>query len=119
MPVRSLHSSVLRWPDRSTVEAAARQWARQVAAGRSDVVAVGWFGSYPAGNWGVGSDLDLVVVLEATLEPFERRAVGFDTTTLPVPADLLVYTRAEWERLAQRTGSKSFARQVEWLLGSP
>jgi hypothetical protein len=45
--------------------------------------------------------------------------VGFDTTTLPVPADLLVYTRAEWERLAQRTGSKSFARQVEWLLGSP
>jgi predicted nucleotidyltransferase len=90
-----------------------------VAAQWHDVVAVGWFGSYPAGNWGVGSDLDLVVVLEAAREPFERRAVRFDTTTLPVPADLLVYTRAEWERLGQRTGSKSFARGVEWLVGSP
>jgi predicted nucleotidyltransferase len=66
-------------------------------------VAVGYFGSYARGDWGVGSDLDLVVIVEASAEPFERRAV---------PVDLLVYTRAEWTRLASRP------RDVVWLVGA-
>lgn len=41
-------------------------------------------------------------------EPFERRAVPFDNLRLPVPVDLLVYTQAEWARLA--TPVRRYAR---------
>jgi hypothetical protein len=47
----------------------------------------------------VGSDLDLIAVVESSPEPFERRALAWDLNTLPVSAELLVYTRPEWERL--------------------
>ena len=112
MPVRSLGSAVFTWPDAETVTAAARAWAAEVARGTPSVVAVSYFGSYARGDWGVGSDLDLVVIVEASAEPFERRAVPFDTLRLPVPVDLLVYTRAEWARLASRP------RDVVWLVGT-
>ena len=118
MPVRSLRSSVLKWPDARVVAAATHDWAVRLAAEHADVVAVGWFGSYPRGTWGVGSDVDLVIVLRAAAEPFERRAARFDTTGLPVPADLLVYTQAEWRSLAA-AGGRSLAAGVEWLVGGP
>ena len=73
------------------------------------MTAVGYFGSYARGDWGVGSDLDLVVIVDDSPEPFERRAARWDATGLPVPADVLVYTRAEWERLSARP------REVVWV----
>lgn len=99
MPVRSLTSSVLRWPDRDQVVDAVTAWAREVVARDPTVIRVGYFGSYATGTWGVGSDLDLVIIVGSTDLPFERRAIAWDTMTLPVPTDLLVYTPAEWERL--------------------
>jgi len=119
MPVRSSGSSVLTRPDPATVKAAVRHWAEQMSAAHGDIVAIGWFGSYPRGTWGVGSDVDLVVVLRESPQPFERRAVRFDTTPLPVPADLLVYTRAEWTRVSAGPGGRSIAAGVEWLSGTP
>lgn len=117
MPVRSLTSSVLRWPGRRTVEQAARRWAEETAGRCPDVIRVGYFGSYARGDWGVGSDLDLLVVVEDTAEPFERRPSRFDTTGLPVPADLLVYTAEEWERLSRRPRGRIFTETV-WLHAS-
>jgi uncharacterized protein len=102
MPVRSLNSSVLRWPDRDQVRRAAREWAIRVAAARPEVCRIGYFGSYARGDWGVGSDLDLVVLVDATAEPFELRPLDYDTSALPVPADLLVYTIREWATKDQR-----------------
>lgn len=95
MPVRSLSSPVLKWPDAQAVEQALRGWAEKVARARKDVLQVGFFGSYARGEWGVGSDLDLVIIVEGSQQPFERRSAEWDTTELPVPADLLVYTREE------------------------
>lgn len=95
MPVRSLNSSVLKWPDRDQVVEALGHWAREVADEHPRVSRIGYFGSYARGNWGVGSDLDLVIVLSASDESFERRGLQFDATELPVPADLLVYTKEE------------------------
>ena len=71
-------------------------------ASRSDVVRVGYFGSYARGDCGVGSDLDLVVVLTmqraaATARTRLRHHRGF-----PVPVDLLVYTRVSRCRLRLR-----------------
>ena len=102
MPVRSFGSRVLRWPDAATVTAALRRWADEAARRRSDVVRIGYFGSYARGNWGVGSDLDVVIVLEDSELPFERRGVEWDTFALPVPVDLLVYTEDEWRAMEAR-----------------
>jgi len=116
MPVRSLSSPVLRWPDARTVTDAARHWAAGAARACPDVARIGCFGSYVRGDWGVGSDLDIVVVLDRSDVPFERRAVEWDTTPLPVPADVLVYTSAEWRALCREpNGLPSFAPDVAWV----
>ena len=117
MPVRSLRSSVLRWPDRDDVDRAVRAWAIDVAARDGLVRRVGYFGSYARGEWGVGSDVDFVVVVERSSEPFERRSLGYDPTGLPIPGDLLVYTAAEWERMSIEGGlPRTIAAEVVWVI---
>jgi uncharacterized protein len=117
MPVRSLRSSVLVWPDRAQVMAAARRWARTEASARTDVLRIGCFGSYARGNAGVGSDLDLVAVVRHARVPFAERSAAWPLERLPVPADLLVYTEDEWDRLiASGTRFAQVLRsEVVWL----
>jgi predicted nucleotidyltransferase len=116
MPTRSSSSSVLVWPDRETVDRAARDWARETAQANPEVLRIGYMGSYARGDWGVGSDLDLVIILKRSDTAWELRAAEWDTTALPVPADLLVYTEAEWNALDPRSRFASTLRQeVEWL----
>lgn len=95
MPVRSLNSSVLKWPDRATVLEALGEWARRVANTRPQVTRIGCIGSYARDDWGVGSDLDIVVVVQSSDSAFRERGRSWDATTLPVPADVLVYTEDE------------------------
>ncbi len=117
MPGRLLTSRVLRWPDAEAVTRAAREWATTLAQTRGDVVGIGYIGSYARGDWGVGSDLDVVIVLENAREPFHERALGFDTPRLPVPVDLLIYTAAEWKKLRrERTRFATMLEQeLRWL----
>jgi len=102
MPVRSLTSSVLKWPDAQAVVEALRRWAGRIARERPEVARIGYFGSYARGDWSVGSDLDLVIVVDESDRPFMMRAVGWDTSALPVPTDLLVYTESEWVKMGER-----------------
>lgn len=97
MPVRSLTSSVLKWPSEAEVVEALTRWAPKVAGDNRDVVRIGYFGSYARGNWGVGSDLDVLVIVGQTDVSYLERARRFDATSLPVPADVFVYTKDEWE----------------------
>lgn len=99
MPVSLLSSSVLKWPDRTTVVQALSHWAHQIALMHSEVEQIGYFGSYARGNWGVGSDVDLIIVVSAATEPFERRGTKWKLTELPVPADVFTYTREEMNAL--------------------
>ena len=116
MPTRLLSSSVLKWPDAKTVEEAVRKWADKVLHHRNEIVRIGFFGSYARGNWGVGSDLDLVITVKDSDEPFERRASTWDTTELPVPADLLIYTINEWECLdRQRRFTQTLLKETIWI----
>jgi len=101
MPVRSLNSFILKWPDAQTVAEAVRHWSQKALLSHYDVMRIGYFGSYARGDWGVGSDLDLIIVVESSDQPFERRASEWDATELPVPADVLVYTDEEWQSLEQ------------------
>ncbi|MFO7610259.1 MAG: nucleotidyltransferase domain-containing protein [Candidatus Krumholzibacteriia bacterium] len=93
---------MLRWPDRDTVDSAARAWAVAAAAARPDLRRLGYFGSYATGDWGVGSDLDLVAVVTRSDRPFPARGRDWDLTGLPVPAEILVYTAAEWDAVVAR-----------------
>jgi len=114
MPVRSLTSLVFAWPDASSVDRAARRWA-EAAAHRPGIVRIGYFGSYARGDWGVGSDLDLVIVVERSDVPFERRACAWDLTALPVPAEALVYTTEEWRSLAGTRFGRTLASECVWI----
>ena len=121
MPVRSLTSSVMRWPGRDEVAAAFREWAAHLAQDEPDLVAAGYFGSYARGDWGPGSDLDVVLILAQSPAPFIRRVAPGDATTLPVPADVLRYTVGEWRTLQRR--HDRFARMLReetvWVVGAP
>ena len=110
MPVKSLNSSVFKWPDQKTVDQAVRLWSIEQGKNRSGLLRLGYFGSYARGDWGVGSDLDLIAVIEDTPEPFERRILKWELDHLPVPADILVYTLKEWIKL-QKKGDK-FSRML-------
>jgi len=59
----------------------------------------------------VGSDLDLIAVVEDAPEPFERRLLNWELNNLPVPADILVYTLTEWKDLQQK--SHKFSRMLK------
>jgi hypothetical protein len=117
MPVRSSSSRVLRWPDENEVRLAAARFAERESA-RPELIRLGYFGSYANGTWGVGSDLDLVAVVSESEEPFERRALSWDLALLPVPAEILVYTSAEWSRMIGTGGrfASMPQRETVWLV---
>ncbi len=117
MPVRSLNSSVLKWPNRETVDNAVRRWAARFVKSRPEIIGLGYFGSYARGDWGVGSDLDLLAVIKESDESLERRSLKWDILQLPVPAQVLVYTREEWESLKERGGrfALTLERETVWV----
>lgn len=119
MPVKSLSSAVLRWPSREEVEGALQAWmVRHPIPG---LLALGYFGSYARGDYGVGSDLDLLLVVESSSLPSWQRALTLPLEELPVPAEALVYTLAEWQALPERSPrfAETLRREVRWLLPHP
>jgi hypothetical protein len=109
---------VLKWPDPATVERELRAWAQSECERRPGLLRLGYFGSYARGDAGVGSDLDLVAVVRESQEAFERRSIGWDLGPLPVPAEIIVYTKEEWASLLAEGGR--FARmlrdEVIWIV---
>jgi predicted nucleotidyltransferase len=119
MPVRPSSSHVLAWPPRDVAEEAARPWGAALKASRSDVVRVGYFGSYARGDWVAGNDPDLVVVLTECDEPPLRCGLTFDTISgFPVPVDLLVNTLDESRRLSEEgaPSRRRLSAEVSWVV---
>lgn len=126
MPVRSLNSSVLKWPDADVVDEAAREWASRAASECPEIRGIGYTGSYARGDWGVGSDLDLVVIVPASSDlvgpdgmPSLEARRALDLTGLPVPADLILVREPDFERgLAEgRRFHRSLESETVWLFG--
>lgn len=114
MPVRSLSSSVLKWPKKEEVEKALLSWVEEEKQKNPDILAIGVFGSYNTPSWGVGSDLDMVLVVKKSARPFWERPRYFDSTRLPIPVDLLVYTEEEFGKLEGRF-ARVMQKEVRWL----
>lgn len=121
MPVRSLNSSVMKWPRRDEVDAAVRAWAAGRAESDRNVLAIGYFGSYARGDYGFGSDVDLIVFVRESARPFIERPLDWWPRDLPVHSDLLVYTPEEWD--AMRARGEHFVTVIEreavWVWGTP
>lgn len=117
MPARSSTSSVLRWPDAGSVLADLRRWVEDEVARHPELLRLAVFGSYARGDSGVGSDIDLVAIVDDSRERFDRRALSWRTETLPLPTELLVYTSAEWRAMAQQGGlfARTIEREAVWL----
>lgn len=117
MPVRYSSSQVLRWPSKLEVEESMLRWAMDERKRHPELLRIGYFESYARGDAGVGSDLDIVAVIRESEAPFERRAIDWDLSPLPVPAEILIYTQAEWDDLME-SGNR-FASMLErdtiWL----
>jgi predicted nucleotidyltransferase len=103
MPVRPLNWRVFKWPDRETVLTAAREWAAELCQRDPTVERVLCIGSYARGDWGVGSDIDVIVLVSDTDLSWPERYAKYYPDGLPVQADVWVYTRAEWQSLATRS----------------
>lgn len=114
MPVRLLNSAVFKWPSRDAVVEPAGKWARSLAGRDAAVVRVGYIGSYARGDWGVGSDLDVIVILSETSIPALERQRYYYPDNLPVHADVWVYTQAEWDRLADDSPGLFHRLCKEW-----
>lgn len=52
MPVRSLNSSVLKWPNAEGVDRAVRRWAQEIAHKRLDIIRIEYARAYARGGWG-------------------------------------------------------------------
>ncbi|NWG14795.1 MAG: nucleotidyltransferase domain-containing protein [Acidobacteria bacterium] len=113
MPVRSLNSSVLKWPDAASVTQAVLVWAGRMARTHPGIRRIGYFGSYARGDWGVGSDLDLVVI---RAEGSDAAITGGELAELPVPADMLSYDERQFENLRGRGRfGRVLDREVVWV----
>ena len=111
MPVRSLNSAVLIWPDLASVLHIARTWAAQLAKNRPEIKRILCFGSAARGKWGIGSDLDLLLEVASCDIPFYSRFLAFDYPPVPVPVEMLVYTTEELRLM--RLERRRFIRDVE------
>jgi uncharacterized protein len=101
MPVRLLNSAILKWPDKQKVLNEAKLWAQSIGHNDHNIGSIYCFGSICTGHWGVGSDLDILIILKKSKVPFISRARLYDTSIISVPADLLVYTHAEISKLTK------------------
>ncbi len=121
MPVRSLRSSVLRWPEPSVVMAALDHWVETMRVEHPELIALGVFGSYGRGESSVGSDLDLVAIVQSSERPFMERGTTWPLERLPVPAEILVYSAAEWTELERRGGrfAEALRHDTRWLFSGP
>lgn len=117
MPVRSSTSSVLKWPDAASVRQAVEEWGAEQLAHRPGLLRLGYFGSYARGDAGVGSDLDLVAIIDDSPLSFHRRGAKWALEGLPVPTEILVYTLDEWDALQERKDrlSRTLRRETVWL----
>ena len=64
-----------------------------------DILQIVCIGSFARDDWGPGSDLDLIIVMQDNPDPFWQRPSKWDTTVIPVPVELRIYTMEEWEKM--------------------
>jgi uncharacterized protein len=93
------------------------EWVSGKASTHPELLRAGFFGSYAKGNWGVGSDLDILLIVRETGTPFIERGSSWDVRTLPVPVEIIIYSQEEWESMRKRGErfSRQLSEEVIWI----
>ncbi len=98
-----------RFVDRDEILNLARDAARRIAENHVGVVKVLLFGSFARKDYGVRSDLDLLVIVNSSDRPIRERIEDFLADAPGYPTDILVYTEQEMQSLSENSG---FLRQA-------
>lgn len=93
-----MSSVSVRSLDREKVLEALRDAARALGASHPEVREVRLFGSLARGSRNPYADADLLIVIDDTDLAPRDRSPRYRPGGLPVPADVMVFTRAELER---------------------
>jgi predicted nucleotidyltransferase len=112
MPVRSLSSAVLKWPDREEVLNKAVKLALKAAESDRSIKMIIAHGSIAdPKRWGVGSDLDILLVVADSNRAFIERGRCYDFGSPGVPVDMSIYTVSEFKKL--KDDGRSLAKKLE------
>ena len=98
-PERSLTSARIRYADPELIRKAVQEYARDLRSRHEGIRSIRWFGSWVKGTAGVGSDVDLCVIVDRSDKSRRDRMPDFLPRSFPVGIDLFVYTVAEWATL--------------------
>ncbi|MGA2640884.1 MAG: nucleotidyltransferase domain-containing protein [Spirochaetia bacterium] len=90
---------------------AVREYVRDLRGGHPEIRAIRWFGSWVHGDAGVGSDVDLCIVVDRSDKLRRDRTMDFLPRLFPVGIDLFVYTAAEFDAL--RTEHPSMRKAID------
>jgi predicted nucleotidyltransferase len=83
------------WVDKEAVQQALDRFVAACRQ-RDDILAVVLFGSLAEGGFGVGSDVDLLLILRESQYPFLDRVPLYQPDRFPVDVDVFPYT---WEEI--------------------
>ena len=100
----------VRYLDRDAVLARLRHLAAEIGAARPEVQEIRLFGSLARGERNPFADADLLIVLDASDEPYRHRSPRYRPAGSPVPMDLTVCTRAELDR--ELAAGNRFIRRI-------
>ena len=119
MRKQSSHSVKIRFADKEAVFRGLSRYLDELKENHPEVEAVGLFGSYSTGDYSVGSDVDLLVILKDSLIPLPDRIVAFLPTRFPVGVDVFPYTVEELRRMNNEGNFwiKHILGEVKWLHG--
>ena len=104
-------SARVRYAEAEPIRKAVRDYARDLRNGHPEILSIRWFGSWVRGDAGVGSDVDLCIVLDRSDTPRRERVMDFLPRVFPVGIDLFILTAAEFETL--RTEHPSMRKAID------
>jgi len=97
MPNPFLSSAGPRFVNRDEILAVARETARRIAAAHPQVLRVILFGSFARDDYGIRSDLDLLIILKESEKPVSERLEECLRHVSAYPTDIFPLTEAEIE----------------------
>jgi predicted nucleotidyltransferase len=81
---------------------------------RPEVLAIVLFGSFSRGDFGVGSDVDILIILKDSPRPFLDRIPIYQPDRFPVDVDVFPYTWEEVRNGQPVAGEALATGQVLW-----
>ena len=108
-PIQEISSPSVRvfWLDQNQVRSCLQQAVQRMVENHPEVEEVWLFGSLARGDAVPGSDADLMVLISESHLPFLERPLYYQLDFCGVGTDVLVYSRAELNRM-QSAGNHFF-----------